>query len=85
MVKSLPAKNTSNVISFIPANLSEGSGVDGITDDAPLNVIGGKGEIFAPEGACAFNLNGVETGLQNLPAGLYIVSLNGRSVKVMVK
>ena len=85
VVKSLPAKNTSNVISFIPANLSEGSGVDGITDDAPLNVIGGKGEIFAPEGACAFNLNGVETGLQNLPAGLYIVSLNGRSVKVMVK
>lgn len=83
VVTNLPSSKTSNVITFIPAEL-ENSGVDGIDADSIL-IYGGKGEIIAPAGARAFNLSGVETGLTDLPAGIYIVVANGATAKVMVK
>lgn len=44
-----------------------------------------NGNIIAPEGARAFNLSGVETGLYNLPAGIYVVVVADKAVKVLVK
>lgn len=83
-VIGIPSTVTSNVLTFVPADLPEYNSVAEIDLD---NVIirGGKGEIIAPEGARAFNLSGVETGLTGLPAGVYIVTLNGASAKVVVK
>ncbi len=52
---------------------------------AAENVYVSNGSIVAPEGARAFNLNGVETGLNNLPAGVYVVVVADKAVKVLVK
>lgn len=41
--------------------------------------------IVAPAGARVFNLSGVETGLNNLPAGIYVVVVADKAVKVLVK
>lgn len=83
VVSGIPSTAVSNKVTFVPENLSD-SGVDEIT--AVLNgIYGGKGEITAPAGARVFNLNGVETGTQNLPAGVYIVVTPYATAKVVVK
>lgn len=79
-----PCTDTSNVISFIPNTLEEGSGVDEIEEDA-LQVYGGQGCIIAPEGAKVYNIGGMATGTENLPAGVYIVTLGGKQAKVVVR
>lgn len=80
----IPSSQTSNTLTFIPANLTDLSGVEGIaTDD--IMIYGGKGEVIAPEGARVFNLSGVETGRQNLPAGVYLVVTPKVSAKVVVR
>ena len=65
------------------ADRSSGSGVGEV--DAAGAVKGCRGYIEAPEGARAFNAAGVETGLTDLAAGIYIVRFADRAVKVVVK
>lgn len=83
VVAGLPSTKVSNKITFVPANLKD-SGVDGIEGEQ-LMIYGGKGEIIAPEGSRVFTLSGVETGLQNLPAGIYIVVTPRVTAKVIVR
>ena len=59
-------------------------GVEGIEADG-IMVRGGIGAIEAPAGAEIFNLSGMQTGSDNLPAGIYVVRYNGRTAKVIVK
>lgn len=59
------------------------SGVEAVEAAAPVYAL--NGNIIAPAGARVFNLNGVETGLNNLPSGLYIVVVADKAVKVLVK
>ncbi len=77
----IPSAKSSNVQTFVPSKL--GSGVEDI--ELAAGIRGGKGYIEAPEGARVFNASGIETGTENLPAGMYIVSLDGKSVKVVVR
>lgn len=83
VIAHLPSSKTSNIITFVPADI-DNSGVDGIDAEA-VAIYGAKGGIIAPEGARAFNLSGVETGLHNLPAGIYIVVYSGSTAKVVVR
>lgn len=65
--------------------------VTGTNDNAVEKVLLGNdfsvigGDIIAPEGTRVFNLNGVETGTRNLAAGVYIVVIEGKACKVLVK
>ncbi|MDE6810879.1 MAG: M6 family metalloprotease domain-containing protein [Muribaculaceae bacterium] len=83
VIAHLPSDQISNVISFVPANI-DNSGVEGIDAESIL-IYGGKGEIIAPEGARAFNLSGVETGLTDLAPGVYIVMTPSATAKVVVR
>lgn len=80
----LPATTTSNKVMFVPADLNENTGVDEISGEIPF-ICGGVGCIYAPEGAKVYNLNGIETGLTDLPAGIYIVVAKGATAKVAVR
>lgn len=80
-----PSSAISNTITFTPSQLAEGSGVESVGSDSAASIYGTNGAIVAPEGSRAYNLSGVETGLENLPAGIYIVVSNGKTVKVAVK
>ncbi|MDE5842399.1 MAG: M6 family metalloprotease domain-containing protein [Muribaculaceae bacterium] len=83
VISHLPSDKVSNLITFVPANI-DNTGVEGIDADSIL-IYGGKGEIIAPEGARAFNLSGVETGLSNLAPGIYIVMTPAATAKVVVR
>ena len=63
----------------------DGTKNSGVAAVAAENVYVANGNIIAPEGARAFNLSGVETGLNNLPAGIYVVVVADKAVKVLVK
>ncbi|MDE6294883.1 MAG: hypothetical protein K2M03_02340 [Muribaculaceae bacterium] len=80
--KGYPSSVTSNIINFVPANLE--SKVEVIEADA-AGIYGLDGRIEAPAGARVFNLSGIETGTENLPAGIYIVVFEGKTAKVIVK
>lgn len=80
-VAGIPSSKTSNVLTFIPANLSA---IEGIDAEIPF-ICGGRGEIIAPEDARVFDLSGMETGKQNLAPGVYIVVLPGVTSKVVVR
>ncbi len=89
-VIGVPGKNKSNEQVFIPAELGitdpNDSAVDGIgADDADFYAIGLAGRIEASEGSEAYNMSGMRVGMENLPAGVYVVRNNGKSVKVYVK
>ncbi|MDE7380531.1 MAG: M6 family metalloprotease domain-containing protein [Muribaculaceae bacterium] len=83
VVKGLPSSRESNTISFKPTEL-EYTAVDGIGEEEN-EIFGGIGCVIAPEGAEVFNLNGVRTGADNLPAGMYIVRSGKNVKKVIVK
>lgn len=57
--------------------------VEEVVADAAVYVE--NGNIVAPAGARAYNLQGVETGLNSLPAGIYVVVVDAKAVKVLVK
>lgn len=59
------------------------SGVEEIILGQEVYVEGNN--IVAPAGARVFNLSGVEAGTQNLPAGVYVVVLGNKAVKLLVK
>lgn len=76
------------------SDLKGSQGVDGISDNvcANVNVQGADGRIIITgeyTSAEAFDLSGRRTGLDNLPAGLYIVRVSTpqgpAQAKVMVK
>lgn len=56
-------------------------GID--ADDLDITVEGGN--IVAPEGARVYNMQGIETGTQNLANGIYIVRAGRKTVKVVVR
>lgn len=59
---------------------------DGVAEVvAEIGVYALNGNIVAPEGARVFNLQGIETGTQSLPAGIYVVVVANKAVKVLVK
>lgn len=80
VINGLPSSKTSNVITFRAEELTYHSGVADVAADADFIVTSGNGYINAPEGAKVYNLAGLETGSQNLPAGIYVVRF-GQSVK----
>ncbi|MDE7159914.1 MAG: choice-of-anchor J domain-containing protein [Muribaculaceae bacterium] len=59
------------------------SGVITILDAMSVRVNGRS--IEAPAGAKAYSINGIESGLDNLTPGLYIVRTGNKAVKVVVK
>lgn len=82
-VQKVPAAITSNIISFTPSKLS--TGVEDIVIGADNAIFGGVGCVIAPENAKVYNLSGIETGKDNLPAGIYIVKVADKTRKVVVK
>ena len=83
----VPGKSYSNEISFVPADLEAGtpdSGVESVGVEIPA-IYGGQGCVIAPEGAKVYNMAGVECGVDNLPAGIYIVVVPGATAKVTVR
>lgn len=85
VISKVPSVKISNVITFVPNDLPAGdSAVDVFAVD-DFNALGLKGEISAPDGARIFNMNGVETGPANLPAGVYIVKFGNKVQKVTVR
>lgn len=60
------------------------SGIEDLDVEA-CEVYGAEGRVVAPEGARVFNLSGIETGAENLPAGIYIVRTGSNVYKVCVK
>lgn len=73
-----------NEPSLYVINFFDPSGVKEISA-SELGVYALNGSIVAPEGARVFNLSGVETGADNLPAGIYVVVVADKAVKVAVK
>lgn len=84
VVNGLPSSVISNEISFRPLELTYTLGVNGVETDGDFTVVAGKGYIDAPQGAKVYNLSGIETGRENLPAGVYVVRLGQHSRKVFV-
>lgn len=78
----LPSTEIAKSEEFIPANLP--LSVVGVEADEP-EIYGGTGCITAPDQAEVYTLQGVATGKENLPAGIYIVRYNGLTKKVLVK
>lgn len=82
----VPGKNYSNTITFIPAEMQEGdenSSVGSVGAEVPF-ICGGQGCIVAPAGSKVYNMSGVECGMSDLPAGVYIVVAPGATAKVYV-
>ncbi len=83
-ILAFPSSAYSNVVEFVPANLEEWTAVDAVYEDASP-IYGLRGSIVAPDNAKVYNLSGIETGKENLPAGIYIVNCDGKTVKVVVR
>ncbi|MCM1518050.1 MAG: glycosyl hydrolase [Pseudoflavonifractor sp.] len=63
--------------------LTRGSGIDDVIadgDGAGFRVVGGS--IVADGDVKVYNLQGIEVGIRNLPAGVYIVVSSGRHTKI---
>ncbi len=73
---------TWEIKNFTVTGKTDMSSVEAVAAEAVYTL---NGNIIAPEGARAFNLSGVETGLNNLPAGIYVVVVAEKAVKVIVK
>lgn len=84
-IKRIPSSETSNVIYFVPKDIPRGdSSVEGI-DDSEGDVYGSFGCVVAPENAEIFDISGRKVENAGLPAGIYIVRVFGKSVKVIVR
>lgn len=83
-VIGLPSKQTSNLQVFKPSELAV-SGVEEIESAAQPVVKGLKGAIDAPASARVFTLTGAPAGRTDLPAGIYLVQVDGKTFKVLVK
>lgn len=83
VIKELPSKEVSEEIVFVPAELTDVSGIDDIQIDSQITVANGC--IYAPESAQIYNLSGMRVAGEGLAKGIYIVRLAGKSVKVVVR
>lgn len=85
-VMGIPSSETSNVLKFIPAELSKGPGnaVDGVGEES-VEIVGGVGCIIAPDGAEVFDMTGSTVSASSLAPGLYIVRYGSISRKVLVR
>ena len=70
-------------ITFTPSELDP-SGIEDVAVEIPV-IYGGKGCVVAPEGSKVYNMSGVECGMENLPAGIYVVVTKGATAKVTVR
>lgn len=82
-VDGIASSKTSNVISFKPSELPI-SAVETLPD-SHISIYGSNGCIIAPEGAKAYNMSGQEVRMDGLTSGIYLVSYNGTTVKVIVR
>lgn len=78
----LPSTEMACTDYFVPEDLP--ASVNGVQEDE-VEIIGGHGCITAPDEAEVYNLQGMSTGKENLPAGIYVVRYKGLTKKVMVK
>lgn len=85
VVTHYPSKSVSNEIIFIPSELADQSGIENIGDEDVVAIYAANGNIYAPESAKIYNINGVEVSGENVPSGIYIVNYAGKSVKLIVK
>ncbi len=86
-MKGIPAKEHSNEVTFIPKDLTEVLGVEGVAADVDnARIYGVKGGIVAPAGAEVFNMSGVRVSASGpMAPGIYIVRLGSRVEKVTVR
>lgn len=83
MYNGVPSSKQS-VETCIPSELPVfDNGVDAV--EASTVISGGHGCVIAPEEAEVYNLAGIRTGHDNLPAGVYVVRYGTRVRKVVVK
>lgn len=80
--KTLPSKEISNELVFIPAN---GLGVASLFGGDDVVIKGGVGCVIAPDDALVYNLAGMKVGKENLSKGLYLVRYGNKTVKVVVR
>lgn len=66
------------------ANTGVITGIENVENEA-CDIYGSEGCVVAPEGAKVYNLYGVATGKNMLPAGMYIVVMGEKVKKVIVK
>jgi hypothetical protein len=78
----LPSTNTYTTARFTPQDLT--NAVNSVEIET-IKVTTGKGYIDAPEGAVVYNMAGMKVGKENLPAGIYVVKVSGKTIKVIVK
>lgn len=71
-------------VNKLVVNGTNGSGVAEVEADNTV-IYGTFGAVVAPENAKVFNLQGVQTGAANLPAGIYVVVAGKTVRKVIVK
>lgn len=62
-------------------------GVEKAADAVSAAIVGGCLHVTAPEGAAVsiYSLDGRRVGTDNLPAGVYVVNVAGRTLKVLAK
>lgn len=82
-----PAKASLTVsnINNWPYDNTSGIEIIGSDKESYADIYGGQGEVIAPAGAEVYTINGVQAGMRNLPAGIYIVRYGKRVEKVVVK
>lgn len=85
VVNGFPSRDISNELKFIPRELpKDENAVEAIGGDN-IVVAGAHGYVVAPDNARIFDISGREVENSNLPAGIYIVSVGAKSVKVVVR
>lgn len=83
VITHLPSAKATT-FSFVPNKCEDISGVDEVSMES-IDVIVLDGRIVAPQGAKVFDLQGRQRNADNLQRGIYFVSFEGKTVKVIVK
>ncbi len=85
-IRDIPSSEEVTLEGIIPNDFDAyTSGVESIIATGDADIYGAEGYVVAPAEARVFNLNGMETSKENLPAGIYLVRYAGKTVKVVVK
>lgn len=85
VVSKVPSSAISNTITFVPQDLPVNGSAVAVIGADDFMAAGLKGAIDAPENAVIYNMNGIQTGRDNLPAGIYFVKVADRVQKVVVR
>ncbi len=84
----IPSSEISNTITFYPKDLELKNPAESSIETVFVNdlgVRGLRGAIEAPEEAVVYNMNGLQTGRTDLPAGIYLVKVGDKVCKVAVR